>query len=189
MAYEYLKNKEVKDLLDAAPTYRKTQETALRLPKKEELGQDFSTYVKCEGGVRIESSTKVGHSVIARNPEIIGRNDNAEDVYNEWVIPYEIAVKNYGQEVIDSLNSDSFSLHKKKATVKAIELTQDIMYLLGTSGDLLDIQVSWSPNPMKAKVGDYLTDQGYSISRENMKDYELFSASSDMKSSSVKFSK
>ena len=42
------------------------------------------------------------------------------------------------------------------------------MEILGIKGDTLDIKVSWSPEPMKAKLGDFLTDGGYSISAHDM---------------------
>lgn len=82
------------------------------------------------------------------------------------------AVKNYGQDVVDGLTPDQFTNHKKKALLKGVTLTSEIMGMLGVSGDTLEIKVSWSDEPMVAKVGDVITDGGYSVSQHDMKDYE-----------------
>ncbi len=170
---EYLKNEIIAQQLKAGPVYIKSAETGLRLPKSQEVGTEFVTYVKHGDGIRVESNTPIiKECVIARNKNIIGKNDKQENVYNEWPIPMATAIKNYGQEVIDGLQSDIFTYHKKKATVSAIELTPFVMQQLGLSGDTLNIKVSWSPEPMVAKLGDYLTSGGYSISQHDMKDYE-----------------
>jgi phage gp29-like protein len=109
--------------------------------------------------------------VIGRNPGSIGFKDGKE-MYNEWPIPIETAIKNYGQEAIDSL-TEEISYHKKIAKIKAIELTPEIMKILGVEGDTLKIKVDWSPEPMIAKIGDYITNGGYSVSKHDMeKTYE-----------------
>lgn len=124
--------------------------------------------------MRQESTSEVKPgSVIARNDGAIGEIDG-KPVYNEWVIPAETAVKNYGLEVVKGLSNSEFSPHKKQATIQAVELTNEVMDILGQSGDELAIKVSWSDEPMMAKVGDYLSNQGYSISKTDMaKTYEL----------------
>lgn len=131
----------------------------------------ITTYVKNGDSVRIESTSTVSATcVIARNLEILGQV-NGKDVCNEWPISLATAVKNYGQDVIDALGHE-FTLHKKKATVKAIMLTPEVMNILGVQGHILDIPVSWSDKPMQAQIGDYLTTGGYSISAHDMSAYE-----------------
>ncbi len=158
---EYLQNEEVKNMLDSAPIYQKSALTGLKKIK-------FTTYVKDGLGVRIESEPFLPGVVIARNPGVIGVDKDGVDIYNEWPIPIDIASKNYGAEVIDGL-TDNITWHKKKATIKAVELTKDIMDLLKAEGDTLYIKVSWSPDPMVAKIGDYITNEGYSVSAIDMK--------------------
>lgn len=165
----YLENKKIKALIDEAPLYQKTDLTGLRRML-------FATYVSHEGKIRVESAAILPGFVIARNPGVIGIVNGAE-VYNEWPITDEVAIKNYGKKVIDSL-TDKISWHKKIATVKAIKLTPEILKELGVDGDTLQITVSWSPNPMLAMVGDYLTSESYSISAYDInKRYELVVAS------------
>lgn len=107
------------------------------------------------------------HCVIARNKDMLPGS-----IYNEWPISLDVAVKNYGQDTIDNLTTPN-SAHKKLAIITAIELTPDIMAELGLNGDTLEFTVAWSSEPMIAKIGDYLTDAGYSISQHDMKSYEL----------------
>lgn len=170
---EYLKNESFQKHMDEnGQEYQKSAETLLRKPKISE--KSLTTYVDDNGSLRKEASSEITPgAVIARNDGVIGELDG-EPVYNEWVIPAETAVKNYGSEVIDSLSTSEFSAHKKKATIQAVELTSEVMDMLGQSGDELAIKVSWSDEPMMAKVGDYLSNQGYSISKTDMaKTYEL----------------
>lgn len=170
---EYLQNEEVKTLIDNAPSYQKSALTDLKKIK-------FTTYVKDGNSVRIESTPFLPGVVLARNPGVIGVLDGKE-IYNEWPITIEVATKNYGQEVIDGLGED-FTSHKKKATIKAVELTQEVMDLLAVKGDTLPIKVSWSPDPMLAKIGDFITDGGYSVSAHDMgKTYELVNVPKKLK--------
>lgn len=170
---DYLQNEQVKNMIENAPQYQKSALTGLRKVK-------FTTYVKDGNSIRIESTPFLPGVVIARNPGVIGEL-NGQPLYNEWPISIEVAVKNYGQDVVDSL-TEEITEHKKKATIKAIELTQEVMHTLGVKGDTLPIKVSWSPDPMLAKIGDYITDSGYSISAHDMKTtYELVSVSKKLK--------
>lgn len=170
---EYLKNDDVANLINNSATYRKSAKTALRVPSKNELNTDMPTYVKDGDTVRQEStSTITEDKVIARNLLPIGKNSQGVEIYNEWPISKEVAIKNYGQEVVDTL-TEQFSEHKKIQSLKAITLTPEIMSLLGVEGDTLDITVSWSDIPMKAKIGDSITNGGYSISKHDMQDYEV----------------
>lgn len=165
---EYLQNAEVKELIDNAPSYQKSALTGLRNPKENEIGIDFLTYVLKDGALRVESQNTISDEVVvARNPGVIGQIEG-KDVYNEWLVPRATAIKNYGASVVAGLSNDSTE-HKKQATIKAIEITPSIMKTLGLEGDILNIKVSWSPEPMVAHVGDFITDSGYSVSSTDMK--------------------
>lgn len=162
---EYLKNEEIKKRLEDAPQYIKSAVTGLRKIS-------FETYVKDGNSVRLESTAFLPGVVIGRNPGVIGVKDGKE-MYNEWPIPIETAIKNYGKEAIDNL-TEEISYHKKIATIQAIEITEEVMKLLGVEGDTLKIKVDWSPDPMIAKIGDYITNGGYSVSKHDMeKTYEI----------------
>lgn len=154
-----MENEAVKSLIDNAPEYRKLALTGLRKVK-------FVTYVKDGEALRVEVERYLPGCVIARNPEVIGEM-NGQPVYNEWPITLETAIKNYGQEVIDSL-TDQISFHQKIATIKAIELTLEVMSLLGVTGDILYIPVGKEKEPRMAKLGDYITNAGYSVSAHDM---------------------
>lgn len=165
MSIKYLENSQVASLIQQGKTYQKSALTGLKKLK-------FQTFVKDGDSVRMESECFLPGCVIARNPGVIGTDKQGNDIYNEWPISIETAVKNYGQEVVDSL-TDDFTYHKKKATLQAIELTQEILNILGVQGDTLEISVSWSDQPMLAKIGDYLSSGGYSVSAHDMQGYEL----------------
>lgn len=172
-AIEYLQNSHIANLINHAPSYQKSDKTALRRPHQNELGQDFPTYVKEGTSFRQESSNVVSNEVIiAHNATLLGQNDKGENVYNEWLVPNATVIKNYGQEVFDAL-TEEFTEHKKKATVKAVLLTQEIFDLASITGDTFPIKVSWSQEPMLAKLGDYLTSAGYSISAHDIQGYEV----------------
>lgn len=165
---EYLQNEEVKAMIEQGGTYQKSAKTGLRNPQISELGNTFNTYVLKDGALRVESTNTVTEdTVVARNPGVIGQMDG-KDVYNEWLVPKATAIKNYGEHVVSNLKDD-FTYHRKQATIKAIPLTEDVMKKLGVEGDILNIKVSWSPEPMVAHVGDFLTDGGYSVSAHDMK--------------------
>lgn len=163
----YLENAAVMAMLEVAPSFQKKDVTLLRLPTAAELGSTLVTYVKDGDSVRVEAEAVLtADVVIARNHALL-----ADGVYNEWAIPVATVVKNYGQPVLDSL-TEAFAPFKKKALVKAIALDDELMSMLNIDGDILEIDVSWSDKPMQAKVGDYLTSGGYSISANDMKGYE-----------------
>ena len=170
---EYLNNPTIKSAIDNGATYQKSAMTLLRKPTPKEIGKEFDTFVKDGETVRKESSNLVtGEVIIARNHTVIGQDKNGLLIFNEWLIPLSTAIKNYGQDVVESLAYDIYSDHKKKATLKAIEINQNVLDTLDVKGDILEITVSWSKEPMLAKIGDYLTDGGYSISQHDMKNYE-----------------
>lgn len=167
---KYLQNKTIKILLDNAPNYRKKSITLLRLPTEDEIGEQFITYVADDKDIRIESKSIITkNKIIARNPNAIGYV-NQEEIYNEWPIDKDTVIKNYGKNVLDQLTFE-FQPFQKISTIKAIKLTRKILNELGLN-DILEIDVDWSEEPMIAKIGDYITDQNYSISATDMKDYE-----------------
>lgn len=155
--------------------YRKKEKTLLRLPKQNELDTVFITYVKAGSGVRQESiNTITKDKVIARNPTIIGHKDG-KDIYNEWLVDKDVIAKNYGKETLGELTED-FKPFQKTATITAALLTKKLLAIIFplTSGNELPIKVDWSPHPMVAHIGDYLTDAGYSIAPEVIENtYEI----------------
>lgn len=175
MSIDYLNNPVVKVLIENADIYQKSTLTSLRKPTEEEIDVELITYVKDNDEIRQESITMISDKVIlARNLNPICEDRNEQTIYNEWTIPIETAIINYGQDVVDNLTYE-YTNHKKNATLKGIELTQDIIDILGGNGDTLEIKVSWSEEPMLAIIGDTLTDGGYSISKNDMQDYEMLS--------------
>jgi hypothetical protein len=169
----YLENTQVLQAVEAGLVYQKTALTGLRLPAPQEIGTTLITYVSQDGQLRKESESVISNDVvIARNNQVIGQNEQGQDVYNEWPIPKVTAVKNYGEQVVSQLGSD-FTYHRKQATVRAIQLTGEVLSWMGVQGDKLAIKVSWSTEPMIAHIGDYLTSGGYSISAHDMKDYTV----------------
>jgi len=94
-------------------TFHKKEKTNLRSVRPEELGQSFDTWVKTEDGIRRESQNVItSNRVVAQNPHPIA-HEQGKPIYNEWLVDQAIVVKNYGQEVLDSLTSE-FSSHQKK---------------------------------------------------------------------------
>ena len=154
--------------------YRKVATTDLRRPLASEVGKVLDTYVFDveTQKLRVEISTSISStSVIARNSGSIGV-DASGPVFNEWVVSQEDIAEKYEEGVLDKL-STVFSPHQKRQTVKAIPLTQALLDELKIHGDTLVFGVSWADTFMTAKVGDFLTDGGYSISQHDMaKTYE-----------------
>jgi hypothetical protein len=154
--------------------YKKKEKTDLRLPLSEEIGTVLDTYVfdVKSGKLRVEISTPItSDSVIARNQGVIGHSASGP-VFNEWVVPRKDIEQKYEAGILEKLTT-SFSSHQKKQTVRAIQLTQALLDELKIKGDTLMFSVSWADTFMTAKVGDFLTDGGYSISQHDMaKTYE-----------------
>lgn len=172
---KYLDNAVVAQQIANAPQYEKSALTALRVPRTDEIGQPLNTYVRSdttsEGGLtnmRLEASNVVeADKIVARNPDSVGLLDG-QQVYNEWLIDRKTAIKNYGQEVIDGLGQ-TFTTHKRAGTIQAVQITPETLRALGVEGDTLEIAVDWSPEPMQAKVGDWLTNGGYSVSASDFR--------------------
>lgn len=165
---DYLAHPDIAARLAKAPSYVKLAKTLLRLPVAEELGQTMATIVLGVDGLRPEAKdTITPEVVIARNPGPIGSDAAGQPIFNEWLIPRETVARNYGQAVLDGLTHE-FCAHRKIDTVRAIELDEQVLSTLGVKGDQLAIDVWWSPEPMVARRGDFLTDDGESISAHDM---------------------
>ena len=179
---EYLSLPGIKDRISLGPVYQKTAVTLLRKITPEEEGKQLTTYVKNENGtLRFEIGGVMSSSVsvLARNAGVIGTDDQGNEIFNEWLVPAATAIKNYGQGVYDGLTTE-FVGHKKKATLRAIQMDAELVELFKSmdcvnSSEEVMIKVSWSDTPELAKEGDWLTDQGYSISAHNMGDYGVVS--------------
>jgi len=164
---KYLDHPAVQKAFNHSSEYSKSAKTGLRYPSKDQVGQPFDTFVKDGEGVRLEVSNTIGiNHVIARNPEPISIIEGAP-IFNEWLIEKPVAIKSYG-DVVDNLSEEN-GFYQKTGSLRAVELTSGLLKELGATGDTLEITVDWSPNPMIAKVGDFLTDKGYSISANDMK--------------------
>ncbi len=164
----FQENKNIMDLLENDfMEIRKKAITLGRLPKDEEIGKEFPTYVSDDnGGAKLETSNIVSDDVvIARNP-----NPICENTYNEWLVPKETWEKNYGVEA-----TDKFKEYQKQGTIKAIPITSEVLKELGSiDGVTAKIAVSWNDEGMDVYKGGVLTDQGYGIAPQELSDtYEV----------------
>lgn len=159
------------EIFQRATTYRKKTATLLRLPHPHELGTTLQTYVRdASGTLRVESTATIGEDhVIARNPLPLTAPWDTS-VYNEWLIPAEVVIANYGRDALESLTAQ-FSPHRKLLTIRAVKLTAALCYQLGGSDTHLMLQLDHGVN-MTIVVGDYLTSKGHGISADNMTEYE-----------------
>lgn len=151
--------------------FRKSAKTLLRRVREGEVGSELVTYVKADGGVRVEARAVLERgAVVARNG-----GDFGGGVFNEWTIGEEGVKKNYGVEVFEGLGEE-FVGYRKVGEVVAIELTRGRFerceQMGSVEGEDVLIAVSWSKEPMRARVGDWLTSVGYSISGVDMGAYE-----------------
>ena len=186
----YLDNPIIAARIGCAPAFIKSAQTLLRAPAPAELGVGLSTYVQdiqSGGSVRLEATNTItSDKIIARNPGPPLGVINGGPVFNEWLIDRDIAVKNYGDEVVSALGHE-FSPHAKQGSVRAIVLDETTMKELGAAGDTLEIAVDWSAEPMTAKIGDWLTSGGYSISSADFSaTYERQGAVTSDKKTSVR---
>lgn len=143
--------------------FRKKEKTGLRKVTSEEIGQKWNTWVSSGDKVRLESQNEV-HSdhIVARNPYPIGI-ENEKPIYNEWLVEKTVIIENYGQDVVDNL-TDDFTFHLKIKTIKAVPITLSLLEQLGCKEDKLYLKVSWSDMPMIGEIGDWLCNEGYTIS-------------------------
>lgn len=167
-AINYKLNGEVMALFHFAPAYKKLEKTYFRLPKKEELGTKLITYVKNPNGVGYRKEAEIDipeNRVIARNDYIVGYDENGDTIYNVWTKPFKEVIDSYGMKAFDSLTTE-FQAYSQIVPIKLLEITPEIMKMLGLEGaNELPIEVTWSKEPMIALVGDFLTQNGYSISQ------------------------
>lgn len=167
MSIDYKLNARVMSLFNNAPTFRKLEKTYFRHPRSDEIGKTLITYVKNPDGVgyRKEAEIKIpDNRLMARNDYLVGISPAGEKIYNEWTKPYSEVIKSYGQEAFNSITNE-YQPFQQICPIRLLKLTPEIMELLGVTGDRLEIKVTWSPSPMIALVGDYLTENGYSISQ------------------------
>lgn len=164
------KIKERNELVEEKSTqkYIKKAETLGRIPQDSEQGGELITYVKNDEGKIVQETSNVitEDVVVARNPEELEDN-----VYNEWLVPKETWLKNYG-----ALPSTEFTPMKKIATITAMEMSQvridslvEKGYVKDKGNGIYNVDVSWSEEGMDFQKGDYLTNQGYTINAEEMK--------------------
>lgn len=169
---DYLKITAITSLLDTdSVTYQKKAITLGKLPS-DMVGDTLVTYVKGENGITQESEMTIEKNhVIARNPHCLGQLDGV-DVYNEWAMDKSIWLTNYGVEP-----TDEFVPYKKVALVKAVVINDEILQLLGSEdGQTARISVSWNDDGMEVYKGGVLTDQGYGIAPDELKQtYEMVS--------------
>lgn len=183
-AYDYMHDEHLLKLINQCPEYKKKERTDLRRAKDTEIGEQHVTYVwdKATQRKRPETSNVISPGcVVARNRRPICRDDNGFQVYNEWLIPADTVIKNYGQEVYDGLSdsfpaSDSFPGYAKKTTIKALRIDDKVFeffeQLECVEKGKIYLKVSWGE--MFVQKGDYLTNQEYAISDNDMDlTYEL----------------
>lgn len=160
---KYQDNKKIMDLLENnAMEIQKKAVTLGRTPSVNEIGTELVTYVSDgNGGFKEETKNEITDDVvIARNPEAIAPN-----VYNEWLVPKETWKKNYGTDAVEDMKE-----YQKLGTIKAIEITPEILKELGSvNGLTAKIDVSWSDDGMEVFKGGVLTDQGYGIAPAELK--------------------
>lgn len=176
---DYLNHSYFKHLLSQAPLYQKVALTGLRKVYDHEVGRPFTTWVErtSDGGskktldLEIQVVPKTG-DIIATHPYWITDDSSIEPQRNAWVLSRQRAEELYGTEAIDTL-SEHITWHRKIKPLRALQLTAKHFKHLCPSPDLFLIAVPWSAEPMKARLGDYLTSEGYSISQEDFsKTYE-----------------
>lgn len=159
---------------DSAQVYRKKASTLGRLPHRSELDRVLPTYVADENGKPIQETenTITNVVVIARHPEPV-----SGAVYNEWLVPMETWLETYGA-LPQSAEFESF---KRVKTIKAIPITDAVLAQLGSQdGETAQIAVDWNAQGMTVYKGGYLTDGGYGIAPQEMKQtYERVEAADE----------
>lgn len=172
MAIDYKKNRELMDMFSSAPTFKKLEKTYFRLPKAEEVGKKLTTFVINPSGVGYRKEAEIdipANRALARNDYLVGVSPEGSKIFNEWTKPFSEVIESYGQKAFDSLTHEYQSFQQIKP-IRLVLLTAEIMALLGLMGHTeLPIEVAWSKEPMVAHVGDYLTENGYSISQVDIK--------------------
>ncbi len=134
---------ELKDMFHGPQlgVYRKISGTQIRLPTYAEIAkaEDLVTFVADESETWNTTEEKASFTeetrnriskehVIARNPEVIGRDEKGRDVFNEWLIPKKEFFKKYSVGEAD-LKSE-FRFFEKKMPLRAIEITERVNILI-----------------------------------------------------------
>ncbi len=165
---EFQKIPQIMDKFDTAQLYVKKAVTLGRLPKHEELGKDFPTYVADgKGGYTLETNNVMTDNVIVASMH----KPIVADVYNQWLIPKEVWTETYGALP----TSTEFAPFKRVVPIKAIKIDDSMLKLLGSDdGKTAVIKVSWDDKGMKVYKDGYLADYEYGIAPKEMQEnYEL----------------
>jgi hypothetical protein len=167
---DYLKNEEISKMLEENSTeiFKKAITLGSNYADAKSSVEDnkLITHVKNDEGKIVEETRNdlSADVVVARNPEPLGELNGAT-VYNEWLVPKETWLKNYG---VDATNQ--FEEYQKLGTIKALEIDDKVLKILGsTDGSTAKIAVSWSDEGMDVYKGGVLTDQGYGIAPLELK--------------------
>ncbi len=149
--------------------YKKNAPTYARQPKLSEINQKLTTYVKHGAHVQKESENMITKDVvIARNPELLGKDAKGKEIYNEWLIPKTEFLQKYDVQAMDL--RESFKPFLKKAVLKAIDITAHVIKLLGGKDGKAKIKVSFGAGEMEVYQGGLLTDS-YGISAADKQAY------------------
>ncbi|GAB2656810.1 hypothetical protein [Vibrio panuliri] len=165
---EFQKIPQIMQQFESAQLYVKKAPTLGRLPKQQELGQDFPTYVSDgKGGYTLETNNVMTDDVVIASMS----KPIVADVYNQWLVPKDVWTGTYGELP----TSTEFKPFKRIATIKAIKIDDAMLKLLGSNdGETAVIKVSWDDKGMKVYKGGYLADYEYGIAPQEMQEnYEL----------------
>lgn len=153
---------------DEAKIYIKKAPTLGRLPKPEEIGNSFPTYVSDgKGGYTLETNNRMTKDVVvaSMHTPIVG------NIYNQWLVPTKVWQETYGALP----TSSEFQSFKRLTGIKAIKIDETILALLGSTDNRTAlIKVSWDDKGMKVYKDGYLADYEYGIAPQEMQaNYEL----------------
>ncbi|MBA5761871.1 hypothetical protein H2O73_05865 [Vibrio sp. 404] len=165
---EFQKIPKIMDKFDSAQLYVKKAVTLGRLPKQEELGKDFPTYVADgKDGYTLETNNVMSDNVVVASMD----KPIVADVYNQWLIPKNVWTETYGALP----TSTEFTPFKRVVPIKAIKIDAAMLELLGSEdGKTAVIKVSWDDKGMKVYKDGYLADYEYGIAPKEMQEnYEL----------------
>lgn len=165
---EFQKIPQIMNQFDSADLYVKKAPTLGRLPKQQELGQDFPTYVADgKGGYTLETNNIMTDDVVVASMH----TPIVDEVYNQWLIPTDVWVDTYG----DLPTSTEFESFKRITTIKAVKIDEQMLELLGSTDEKTAvIKVSWDDKGMKVYKDGYLADYEYGIAPKEMhENYEL----------------
>ena len=157
----------IKELLAEAPAYQKSGVTLGRL-KSSSDPVEFITYTSDGKGGYEEEGRNSADGVVARNPIPI-----VDGIYNEWIISKDKWIELYGKLPVSDTEFEKF---KRQGTSKFIKITDEVAAMLGGTDDSGNIylEVSWDPDGVIAKIGDYLAEGGHRVEkREFANTWEL----------------